>query len=296
MGKEKIEFSPVIVGTMRLGSWGVNMSTEELEKFIDACLDLGLSDFDHADIYGHYVEEENFGKVLARRPEIRSKIQITTKCGIKLVCNNRPDHKIKSYDATKEHILWSAENSLKKLNVDVLDVLLIHRPDFIMNPAEIAEAFTQLEKEGKVKHFGVSNFTPSQFELLHSYIPLVTNQVEISVLHRNAFEDGMLDQCLRHSITPTAWSPFGGGNMFGAPMDDVVLRIQNVCEDLKEKYNAGLDQILLAWLYKHPAGIVPVLGTSKVERLQSALEAKSITLTHEEWYDIWTEACGEEVA
>ena len=148
---------------MRFGAWGANLETKAIEQLIDQCIELGLKDFDHADIYGHYTEEENFGRVLKRRPDLRSKIQITTKFGIKLTADNRPNHKIKSYDSSKAHLLLSVDNSLKALAVESIDVLLIHRPDYLMNVAEIAEAFLQLQQSGKVKHFGVSNFTPSQF-------------------------------------------------------------------------------------------------------------------------------------
>lgn len=296
MDKDKLEFSDLIVGTMRLGTWGVNMDTDELERFIDECLELGLNDFDHADIYGHYTEEENFGKVLARRPDLKTKLQITTKCGIKLITKNRPSHSIKSYDTTKNHIIWSAENSLKMLNVDVLDVMLIHRPDILFNPYEVAEAFTQLQEKGMVKYFGVSNFTPSQFELLNSFFPLITNQVEISILQRNAFTDGTLDQCMRLGVKPTAWSPFGGGSLFGTTDDEVVQRIQTTSKDLMEKYDVGLDQLLLSFLFKHPSGIIPVLGTSKIERIKKAKAAKQINLNHEDWYKIWSAAIGGEVA
>lgn len=293
---EKVSFSPLIIGTMRLGEWGSNLSTDQLEQFIDTCLDLGLKDFDHADIYGHYTEEERFGQVIKRRPDLKSKIQITTKCGIRLVTPNRPQHQLKSYDATKKHLIWSAENSLKKLGVDTLDVLLIHRPDYLMNPHEIAEAFQQLKQEGKVQHFGVSNFTPSQFELLHSITPLVTNQIEVSLLHRHAFEDGTLDQCMRLGITPTAWSPYGGGAIFSETQDEKILTIKKVLQQLAESHNASIDQILLAFILKHPSGIIPIMGSSKIERIRTAKEALNIQLSHEDWYKLWEAALGEEVA
>ncbi len=291
-----IKFSPIIIGTMRLGDWGVKMTTNELEKFIDQCLDLGLNDFDHADIYGHYTEEANFGKVLKRRPDLKSKVQITTKCGIQLTTPNRPHHQIKSYNSTKSHILASAENSLKELSVDCLDLLLIHRPDYLMNAAEIAEAFQKLKQEGKVNYFGVSNFTPSQFELLNSVTPLVTNQVEISLLHRNAFEDGTLDKCQQLGIRPTAWSPLGGGSIFSDKENLTIKRIRESADSLCEKYNISLDQLLLAWLLKHPSGILPVLGTSKMSRIEKAKTALQIELSHEDWYLLWEAAIGEEVA
>ncbi len=293
---QNISFSPIIVGTMRLGKWGANMTTSELENFIHQCLEMGLNDFDHADIYGHYTTEADFGKVLKNQSSLRDKMQLTTKCGIKLTSENRPTHKIKSYDSSKEHIIFSAESSLKALETDYLDVFLLHRPDYLLNPHEVAEAFETLKKSGKVKHFGVSNYTTSQFDLLHSFTPLVTNQVEISLLHLNAFDDGTLNQCLKHGIVPTAWSPLGGGAIFSDSEDATNQRIQKVANELSEKYKASLDQILLAFLYKHPAHIIPVVGTSKIERIESSLQASKIKLTHEEWYELWEAAIGQEVA
>jgi len=291
-----IQFSPLIIGTMRLGDWGVNMDTDELEHFIDACLDLGLNDFDHADIYGHYTEEERFGRVIKRRSDLKSKIQVTTKCGIQLTTPNRPDFSIKSYNSTKKHIIWSAENSLKQLGLDCLDLLLIHRPDYLMNPHEIAEAFEILKKEGKVKTFGASNFTVSQFDLLNSLTPLVTHQIEVSILHLDAFTDGTLDQCMKLGIRPTAWSPFGGGVIFTDSEDESALAIHKVLKVLKEKYSAQADQVLLAFVLKHPSGIITVMGTSKIERIEAAQKALEIDLSHEDWYKLHEAATGKEVA
>ena len=179
--------SQFIVGTMRLGKWGVNMSSFEIEKFIEGCLENELLDFDHADIYGSYSTEADFGAVLKIRSDLRDKIRITTKCGIKMVSENRPKHEIKSYDLTKKHIKISVENSLKALQRDYIDTLLLHRPDFLIDPHDIADAFTELKKEGKVNHFGVSNFSTSQFDLLHTIFPLKTHQVEISLLNRERY-------------------------------------------------------------------------------------------------------------
>ena len=203
-----LTFSPLIVGVMRLGAWGAQLSTKEIEEFIDQCIDFGLVDFDHADIYGHYTEEDNFGRVLKRRPDLKQKLRITTKYGIKMVAENRPSHAIKSYDSSKAHMELSVNNSLRALGVDYLDLLLIHRPDYLMDPHEIAEGFTALKKAGKVKAFGVSNYSKSQFELLNSFIPLVTNQIEVSILQLDALNNGTLDQCMLAGIHPTAWSPF----------------------------------------------------------------------------------------
>ncbi len=291
-----VKISPIIVGTMRLGAWGAQFSTADYERFIDACLDLGINDFDHADIYGHYTTESEFGAVLKKRPDLRSKVQLTTKCGIRLVSENRPAHRIKSYDSSKEHIVASVEESLKALSVEQIDIFLLHRPDYLMHPHEIATAFEQLKKAGKVRAFGVSNFTASQFDLLHSFTPLVTNQVEASILHLDAFGDGTLDQCLKHGVVPTAWSPFGGGALFSEEVTPRVERIREVANGLAEKYSASLDQVLLAFLHQHPAGIIPVVGTTKVERVEAALKSLTVKMTREEWYDLWQASTGEEVA
>ena len=294
--KSTIEFSPIIIGTMRLGEWGSNLSTEELEKFIDACIDMGFSDFDHADIYGHYTEEGRFGRVIKRRPDLKSKVQLTTKYGIRLITPNRPSHQIKSYDSTVNHLIWSTENSLKELGVDCIDVMLIHRPDYLLHPSDIAEAVEKLKKQGKIKAFGVSNFTPSQFDLLNSFTPLVTNQLEISLLQRSSFEDGSLDQCLKLGIRPTAWSPFGGGAIFGQTTDPQTIKLKEVLSQVSKEYNATIDQILLAFLLKHPAQIIPILGSTKISRIEAAKDALNIELTHEDWYRLWEAAIGHEVA
>ena len=190
----------------------------------------------------------------------------------------------------------SLKISLTQLGVDCIDVMLIHRPDILMNPHEIAEAFEKLRTAGRVKAFGVSNFTPSQFEMLNNFTPLITNQVEISLLHRNAFEDGTLDQCLKLGIRPTAWSPFGGGFIFSDDSTPEIQKIKEVINQLGEKYNASIDQILLAFLLKHPSGIIPIYGSSKISRVQSAKEALSIKPSHEDWYRLWEAAIGKEVA
>lgn len=300
---ETLTFSPLIVGTMRLGAWGAKFTSTELESFLDGCLNLGLRDFDHADIYGSYTEEAAFGKVLARRPGMRQRMQITTKCGIKMISENRPAHKIKSYDSSRVHILASVENSLRDLRTDYLDLLLIHRPDFLMDANEIAEAFAKLKTAGKVRHFGVSNFTPSQLELLHQATPMANHQVEISLTHLDPFTDGTLDQCQRLGIRPTAWSPLGGGAIFESnvgrvsnPTDVQAQRIRVVGNAIAERHSASLDQVLLAWLRKHPSGIIPVLGTSKFERVEAAFESFKIELSREEWYELWQASVGAEVA
>ena len=280
---------------MRLGSWGAKLSSKELENFIDACLYLDLNDFDHADIYGDYEEESRFGEVLKRRPDLKNRIQITTKCGIRMISDNRPDHKIKSYDSTKAHIIQSAENSIKELAVDKIDLLLLHRPDYLMHPEEVAEAFHQLKSRGLVLNFGVSNFSVSQVNLLNQFTKLSAHQLEVSLLQRQALDDGTLDQCLSTKIKACAWSPFGGGQIFKESYDPVISRIRLACEQLSYKYDCGVDQLLLSWLLKHPAGIAPVLGSSKIERITAAKKALDINLSHEDWYLMLEAATGQKV-
>jgi len=292
---QHLQLSKVIAGTMKWGAWGSKFSTDQFLKIIEECISLGVTTFDHADIYGHYTTESDFGKALAIKPELRDQIQLISKCGICIVTPNRPHHKIKHYDTSREHILRSVENSLINLHTEYLDILLIHRPDPLMDPDEIAEAFAQLKEQGKVNHFGVSNFTPSQTELILSRYPLVTNQIELSVLQLDPFLDGTLDQCINKNMIPMAWSPLGGGNIFAQLEDERNKRIVAVAGMLADKYNCGPDQILLSWLLQHPSEVIPVLGTSKIERVQAAVEATNISMTREEWFMLWRASIGREI-
>lgn len=296
MSISKASVSPYIVGTMRLGKWGQQFTTDQMEAFVKECLELGLKDFDHADIYGDYTTEEDFGRIFQKQPQLRKEMRLITKCGIKMVASNRPDHQFKSYDSSADHIRLSVENSLKALQTDYLDMLLLHRPDYLLDPLEVAEEFTRLKEEGKVLSFGVSNYSTAQFDLLNDHVTLITNQVEISIQNRMAFDNGVLDQCYRKQLIPMAWSPLGGGALFQNPINDQVKALQVMAQALAMKYEAQVDQILLAWLKKHPAGIIPVLGTSKMDRIRSAYESQRIELTHEEWYGLWQAATGEEIA
>lgn len=296
MSKETVFKAPLSIGTMRFGKWGANMSTKELTSLVEQCLSLGLTNFDHADIYGGYTTEEDFGKMLKEKPSLRSELEIVTKCGINMVCDNRPQYRLKSYDSGEKHITQSVENSLKNFNTDYLDILLLHRPDYLMDPQEIAVTFEKLKSSGKVKYFGVSNFTPSQFEMINDVTPLVTNQVEASILHLNPFDDGTFNQCLAKGVTPMVWSPYGGGEIFTSTDSDKIQRIKKTAEPLCKKYDCALDQLLLAWLCLHPSGIIPVLGSSKIERIKGALKATEIIIEKEDWYDLWQASTGETIA
>ena len=210
-----------------------------------------------------------------------------------MVSPNRPENKIPSYDNSKAYILKSVERSLRNFKSDYIDLLLIHRPSPLMNPTTIVEAFTQLKKEGKVNHFGVSNFTPSQFDLLNNYIPLCTNQVEASLVKLDFFLDGTFDQAIKYNAKPMIWSPLGSGRLFSEPNDPTVIRIKKVTEKLMDKYACGYTQIYLAFLMHHPAQLIPVLGTSKIERVQEAVKSLEIALTDEEWFELWSASMGK---
>jgi predicted oxidoreductase len=288
--------SKLIAGTMKWGHWGNKFSTDEYLQMMEECITAGVTTFDHADIYGHYTTEEEFGKALSKKPALRQQMQLITKCGIKMVSTNRPLHLIKSYDTSLQHIISSAETSLKNLHTDFIDVFLIHRPDPLMHPDEIAEAFTKLKKQGKVLYFGVSNFKPLQTEMILSRFPVITNQVEISILQLKPFVNGILDHCITKKLIPMAWSPLGGKNIFSDLEDDRIRRVVAAATILAEKYNALPDQILLSWLMMHPAGILPVLGTAKIERIKNAIASADIMMSREEWFMLWRASAGEEVA
>ena len=294
--RPQFKFDLPVVGAMRLGQWGEKFSTTDYLEFIKACLNLGITDFDHADIYGHYTTEAEFGEALKLESSLRDKMRLITKCGIKILSPNRPSHGMKSYDTSGEHIKLSVENSLRYFNTDYIDLLLIHRPDILMNAEEIASCFSELEASGKVRYFGVSNFTPSQFKLINDMFPLVTNQVEASPLHLNPFHDGCFDQCQMHNIQPMIWSPFGGGQLFSESDEESIQRIQSSAKQLARKYNCSIDQFILAWISMHPSNPAIVLGTSKTERIKKAISAQLIKLTREDWYEFYTDCRGEEIA
>ncbi|QPA32428.1 aldo/keto reductase [Thermaerobacillus caldiproteolyticus] len=292
---EDLTFSRVIHGLWRLAEW--NYSKEEILQLIEFCIEQGITTFDHADIYGGYTCEALFGEALALKPELHDQIEIVTKCGIKLVAKNRPEHRLKHYDTSRQHIIESVHQSLKNFQTEYIDVLLIHRPDPFMNPEEVAEAFTQLKREGKVRYFGVSNFKRSQFNMLQSYLdfPLVTNQIEVSAYNLENIEDGTLDLCQEKRIPPMAWSPLAGGKIFTAD-DEKAIRLRNTLEKVKEELNAtNIDEVLYAWLLVHPARIMPIVGSGKKERILSAIRALELSMDRQQWFDILHSSMGHEV-
>ncbi len=262
-------FSPLIAGYWRLMEWG--MTPQQVVQFIEHHLALGITTVDHADIYGDYQCEAAFGAALRLAPGLREKLQIVTKCGI--ATRAKPEHRIGHYITEASHILHSAENSLRHFHTDYLDLLLIHRPDPLMDADEIAEAFMALHQSGKVRHFGVSNFTASQFTLLQSRLPfsLVTNQLEISPLEQTSLLDGSLDQCQQNRIRPMAWSCLGGGRLFNDPHYQP---LRDELEQVKQEIGASnIEQVVYAWVMKLPSRPLPIIGSGKIERVKEAVGA-----------------------
>lgn len=287
----KSSFSQIIAGTMNWGSWDKNLSTSEMANLIHVCLENKISTFDHADIYGGYSTEAEFGKGLAASKVDRKKIQLISKCGIKHIKGNR-DYKVKHYDYSKAYIIWSVENSLKNLQTDYLDALLLHRPSPLLQPDEVAEAVEKLKSEGKILDFGLSNFTPFQTELIRQKTTVNYNQIQFSATNSEAMTDGSLDYMMLHGITPMAWNPLG--TIFREDTTQT-RRLKKLLATLVEKYHVGSDMILLAWILKHPARIIPVAGTVNVARLQNIYKATELVLEDEDWFAIWTESMGHPV-
>jgi len=282
------------LGFWRAKEW--NFSSQQLHDLVNQSLELGITTIDHADIYGQYSCEDIFGTILKEDPSLRQKVQLVTKCGIKFANKRYSEFTIHSYDTSKAHILWSAENSLRNMNTDYLDVLLIHRPDPLMNADEVAEAMYELKKSGKVLHFGVSNFLPHQFNLLQSRLdfPLVTNQIEASVLNTEHFDNGNIDFLQEKRIPPMVWSPFAGGRIFNENSEKAN-RVRNVMFEIAYKYQVEIDAVAAAWLLVHPVNFIIVLGTGKVERIKAAMKGLEVNLTREEWFKIWVASQGHDI-
>lgn len=292
--------SRLIYGCMRISGDNSETDRNKGKLAIRTAIEAGYNHFDHADIYGGGHCETLFGEVLKASPELREQLIITSKAGIR-VPNNNNVHAPKRYDFTEGYILNSVDGILKRLGIDCLDMFLLHRPDYLFNPQEVAETFALLKSSGKVKHFGVSNFSPSQVSLLQSVLPepLLVNQVEINIHNIDALLNGTLDQCLEKNITPIAWCPLGGvvypawGNTFNS--DDE----QRIAAELTlqaEEYQCTPWQVILAWLLKHPANILPIIGSTTPERIVDAKKALTINYSRENWYRLLEARNGVEVA
>ncbi|GAA5415448.1 oxidoreductase YdhF [Paraliobacillus ryukyuensis] len=295
LGSSDLEVSEISLGCMRMSS----LSKKDAAYVVENALDLGVDFFDHADIYGAGESEEVFAQAIDMNPSIRKKIFLQSKCGIRKGF----------FDFSKDHIISSVEGNLNRLNTDYLDVLLLHRPDALMEPEEVAEAFTKLKAEGKVRYFGVSNQNPYQMELLSKYLEddLIVNQMQLSLLHTPMIDaglnvnmgnesgidrdNGILEYCRLNNITVQAWSPFQYGLIKGPFIDNSDFPEVNAkLTEFAEKKGVTNSAIAIAWILRHPANIQPVVGTMNPERLQHIEKATNVALTREEWYELYRAA------
>ncbi len=289
---EGLQYSRVVLGFWRLLDW--NLTTDELIRYLEECLDIGITTMDHADIYGNYTVEERFGEALKKRPDLRSRMQIISKCGI---IYKSETARVKYYDYSRKHIKEQVEKSLNYMGIDCLDTLLLHRPSPFMDGEEISRAFEELKKEGKVRTFGVSNFLPDEFRLLKSYltVPLITNQVELSPLRMGNLENGVINLCMEERIHPMLWSPLAGGRIFTGQGEEEV-RLRQVLEIIREELGAeDIDQAAFAWLFSHPAGLIPITGSGEIALAERPVKALKYRLTPEQWFMVWTAVKGHKV-
>jgi predicted oxidoreductase len=306
LGSSSLRASRLAYGCWRIaGSWNAAEATVESRKAgkhaAIAAFEMGYTLFDHADIYCDGEAERVFGEVLKEVGGMRDQILIATKCGIRKPGDPKPDAPYR-YDFSADYILRSCEGSLRRLGVEVIDLYQLHRPDYLMNPEEVVGAFSRLKESGKVREFGVSNFRPSQLTALQSACPmrLIVNQVEMSLANAGAFEDGTLDQCLAERITPMAWSPLAAGKLGdGAkrllPSQEIYRpeAIIEMLDAIAKARGSGRTAVALAWLLKHPARIMPIVGSTNVANIRAAAEADDLELSREEWYRLFEVARGQ---
>lgn len=290
MEKEHLHLEGPALSRIVAGAWRWNAASGvDVDALINTSLDAGITSFDHADIYGDYENQKAFGTVLKRMPSLRTKVQIISKCGIRLTSAKYPGTWIKHYDASQSHILQAVDQTLADLGTDYLDLLLIHRPDPLMNPEEVSETFGLLKQNGKVLHFGVSNFSPTQFEMLRNYLPfpLVTNQIELSLSKLGPLYDGTVDVLLKYETAPMVYSPLGEGKLVSQPRGHLWSK--------KAKYEATETQLALAWLLRHPAKMFPVIGTTRSDRIAECARAVDIHLDRQDWFEMLKAASGADV-
>ena len=307
LGRSSLAVSRLAYGCWRLA--GTNDPKQvkpdagrNVRDVIVAAVEAGYTLFDHADIYCRGMCEQLFGEVLAEVRGLREKMVIATKCGVRFAGDTGADAPHR-YDLSAEHILRSAEGSLMRLRIERIDLYQLHRPDLLMDPAEVAEAFGKLRAQGKVREFGVSNFSPSFVAMLarDCPLPLVVNQVEVHLLNLSTLYDGTLDQCIAEGMTPLAWSPLARGVLgTGAetnadhPQRERVAALHRVMDEIATKHGVDRSAVALAWLLKHPAKIVPIVGSIQPQRVRSMAQAARVELTREEWYRLLLAARGEE--
>lgn len=290
------EVSALAYGVWRLGDDPAGSSVARVRQKIDACLETGITTFDHADIYGLYTCEGLFGRALAEAPALRDRMQIVTKCGINVPCENRPGVRVNHYDATAPAIEKCVDRSLRELRTDRIDVLLVHRPDWLTSAEETARGLQQVIKAGKVKSVGVSNYSTHQSALLTRFLGRapVTNQVEVSLLRMDGIYDGTLDQCQAADVHPMAWSPLGGGRLLSGTEADAV-RARTALERIGREYSLTAEQLAIAWVAALPSRPQVVIGTNQPERIRAAARAMEVRLDRQHWYELWQAAQGRSV-
>lgn len=289
---QRLHLSAIVAGLWRLHEWGLD--TAGTLRWIEQALDLGITAFDHADIYGGYGVEAQFGEALALAPTLRQRLQIVTKCGIKLAHPARPAHTSNSYDSSRAHVLASVESSLRALRTDHIDLLLIHRPDMLMDPEELADTFRHLLAAGKVLHFGVSNHSQGQLAMLRKRHPVATNQIEFSPLQMKALADGTLEQCVDLHIRPMIWSPLGRGRLFGDG-DEQVRRVHAELARQGQAQGVSVTTMAFAWILRHPSRPWPIAGSGRLQALQEAVAALQVQMSAEDWYRVWQASMGHAV-
>lgn len=292
-GPRGLNLSRIVAGMWRMTEWG--MTVEQRIGFIEQCLALGVTSFDHADIYGGYGVEGLFGEALRRQPSLRDRMELVSKCGIKLVSPQRPAHSIQHYDTSAAHIVASAEESLRQLHTDRLDLLLIHRPDPLMDFDEIAEAFGALRAAGKVLHFGVSNFSRHQFESLNRRIELSTNQVEFSPMHVAPMFDQTFDGLQDLGVSPMIWSPLAGGRLFSGT-DGNAEQLRLVIKGIADELGQPFASVVFAWIMQLPSRPIPLTGSGRIEAVAVAVAGTAFTLSRTDWFTILRAARSHEVA
>ena len=288
------EISRVVYGTWRLLDDADGATPAALLERLHRCADLGVTTIDTAEIYGLYEVERAIGAALALDRALRDRLEIITKCGIYIPSAADPRRRVSAYNATAAQIIRSAEQSLRLMGLDHIDVLLVHRPDWLTSADDTAEGLNRLIKDGKIRRAGVSNYNVQQFELLNTRVelPLVTNQVEFSLLHMDPIVDGTADQCQRVRIRPMAWSPLGQGRLMRTD-DAAAQRVQRTIEAFGDKYGgASVDQIAYAWIMAHPSQPIPIIGSNRIDRVAAAARSADIVLERDDWFALWTAAQG----
>lgn len=289
------QFSRMVYGTWRMLS--DRPTPQEINRRLSACLDVGITTIDTAEIYGLYEVERALGEALALSPGLREKLEIVTKAGIYVPCKYHPDRQTAHYNASGARMTKSLEKSLRFLGIDCVDLLLVHRPDWLTRADDTATGLNQLLREGKIRAAGVSNYSAAQFELLSAHIeqPLATNQIEFNLLHKDSMYDGTLAQCERLGILPMAWSPLAGGRVLNADTE-AGTRIAAAAATMSSHYGgATVEQLAYAWILAHPSRPLPIVGTNRIERIRSAAAAADIVLQREDWYALWEASEGHRV-